>query len=292
LSNKYYPMISASYFAALWTASIVGILTSGNSVSDLKSAIRSQKITCQVSTTGKFNGNSVLLEMSNKSSGNLIIVVTPGTLFYPKDSGEQTLIVVEDQIVELSPGEKKKQVINAYCSELHDRCPSGGVGASIGKSSDSKFDSLFVFIKGKKFDNSIFQNVVWAISDGNDISAISADSKDKKELRKFLSALTGQEEVDYTSDYILTIDSLGYIRRTLHQVKGELEISSAKSRFLYQYVYDENGKMKYKSQLAFQVPEGKSDYRFNIIVKNWSKGNYSMKLKDGKDEIATYEFKV
>lgn len=285
-------MISASYFAAVWTASIVGILTSGNSVSDLKSAIRSQKITCQVSTTGKFNGNSVLLEMSNKSSGNLTIVVTPGTLFYPKDSGEQTLIVVEDQIVELSPGEKKKHVINAYCSELHDRCPSGGVGASIGKSSDPKFDSLFVFMKGKKFDNSIFQNVVWAISDGNDISAISADSKDKKELRKFLSALTGQEEVDYTSDYILTLDSLGYIRRTLHQVKGELEISSTKSRFLYQYVYDENGKMKYKSQLAFQVPEGKSDYRFNIIVKNWSKGNYSMKLKDGKDEIATYEFKV
>ena len=285
-------MISASYFVAIWTASIFGILTTGNSVSDLNSAIRSQKITCTISTTGKFNGHSVLLEMSNKSKGQLKIIVSPGTLFYPKDNGEQTLIILEDQIVELSPGEKKKQVIHAYCSELHDRCPSGGVTASIGKSTDPKFDSLFVFMKAKKYDNSIFQNVVWAISDGNDISAISADSKDKKELRKFLCLLTGQEEVDYTSDYILTLDSLGYIRRTLHQIKGELEISSTKSRFLYQYVYDENGKMKYKSQLAIEVPEGKSDYRFNIIVKNWSKGNYSMKLKDGKDEIATYEFKV
>lgn len=290
-------MKRSPYFFSVVTCML--LLTSIQNKSDsssesitLDTAINKGLIYCEFNGAGGFSGKTVVIKMNNKKNGALTISIPAGTLFYPKDPGQQTLITVEEQFVSLAPGEKKSETVFAYCSEHNDRSPNSSSTFTLGKNSKPKFDSLFMFIKPFKVPQKDHQAMVWAISDNSPVSAVSGNTPSMKRLRKFLFALTGQEEEDFTSDFILSVDENGYIVKTLYQIKGELELSSDKNRFLYQEVYLPDGKMKYRSNMAFEIPEGKSSYSFNICVKDWQKGRYTMKLKDGKNVLGTYSFNV
>lgn len=289
-------MNTSSYFIATMVVG-VGLLSftqhsKTHSDSELFSAIKSGLITCESFGAGGYSGKSVTLKMTNRKSNEIKILIPEGTLFYPKDPGEQTLITVEPQIIVLGPKESKSEQINAFCSEHFDRSPGTSTVFSIGKNKNPKFDSLFAFIRPLKIPSHDHQHMVWAVSNNSPVSAVSNENKDSKSLRKFLYQLTGQDERDFTSGYIITVDENGYIQRKLYRILGEMELRSTKSRFLYQEVYNSNGKMKYRSNMAFEIPEGKSKYNFSIGVGSWEKGSYTMKLKDGKEVIGTYVFEV
>lgn len=247
---------------------------------------------CKSSGAGGYSGKSVSLNLTNKSASSLTILIQPGTLFYPSDPGQQTLITMENQLISLAPSEKKKETIYAYCSEAHDRSPTVETTFSIGRNNNPKFDSLFTFMKPLKIPSNYLQSISWAISDNSPVSAIGSETIELKKLRKYLYKVTGQEEENFTSDFIESVDERGYIVRTLYRVKGFIEFNSDKTKWLHQEVYDENGKLKFKSMQAFEIPRGKSDYSFNLVVKGWKEGNYTMKLKCGSEVVEKYPFKV
>jgi len=255
-------------------------------------AVNKGYISCKSTGAGGFSGKTVNIDIVNKTTLPLNITITPGTLFYPSDNGQQTLITVENQLFSLKSKEHKNEAVFAYCSEHSDRSPNTSSTFTVGKNKNLKFDSLFTFMKGMKIPTSSHQSIVWAISDNSPVSAVGSETRDLKKLRKYLFKVTKQEEEDFTSDYILTVDDQGFIHKTLYQIKGFIEFESDKTKWLHQEVYDENGKLKFKGQQAFEIPRGKSDYSFNIIVKTWEKGTYTMKLKNGNEVVETYPFKV
>jgi hypothetical protein len=289
-------MNSSSYFFATIVAGagLLSFTQNSSSVSEteLNTAINKGLIVCESFGAGGYSGKSVTLKLVNRKANHLRIVVPVGTLFYPKDSGQQTLITVEDQIIVLAPGEKKREQINAYCSEHSDRSPNTSTVFTIGKNKNPKFDSLFAFIEPYKIPQTNHQYMVWAVSDNSPVSAISSDNLESKKLRKFLFKLTGQDEQDFTSGYIITVDENGYIVKTLYRITGDMEFNSDKLRYAYQEVYTPEGKLKYKSNMAIEIPKGISTYNFGIIVKNWPKGKYLLKMKDGKEEVGVYSFEV
>jgi hypothetical protein len=291
-------MKSPTYFVATAVAGL-GFLTSiqsnSNSTvssSDLFSAIQKGLITCESFGAGGYSGKSVIVRLTNKRQQELNITIPVGTLFFPNDNGQQTLITVEQQVVTLNPGEKRSQEVYAYCSEHNDRSPNKSTTFSLGRNKNTKFDSLFTFIKPLKIPQSDHQSMVWAVSDNSPVTSVASNNSDSKKLRKFLFKLTGQDEKDYTSGYLISVDQNGYIVKTLYQVGGDMEFVSDRTRYLYQEVYTPEGKMKYKSNMAIEIPEGKSSYNFNIVVKGWPKGTYTLKMKDGKEEVGQYVFEV
>ena len=161
----------------------------------------------------------------------------------------------------------------------------------MGTNKNPKFDSLFVFLKNKTLPSSQ-QDIVWAISDNSPVSNISMEAKSLREIRSFLCKLTGQEEVNYSMDMATTVNNLGFIDQKPIQLKGFVSFNVPDSKWIHQEVYDENGKLKFKSDQAFEIPKGTSDYTFNIGVKNWNSGKYTLKLKAGSEVIETYPFKV
>ncbi len=62
--------------------------------------------------------------------------------------------------------------------------------------------------------------------------------------------------------------------------------------FISQEVYTKEGKLKDKLPLSFSVLAGKTKFGFNVNVKGWDRGDYVLKLKSGKEEVATYEFSI
>lgn len=257
----------------------------------LNEAIQKGYIDCKTSSNGSFSGKCVKLQIQNNTVRLFQLIIPPGTLFYPSDSGEQTLITVEQQLISLAPSSNKTESVNAYCSEHSDHCPPEGVFFTMGTNKNPKFDSLFVFLKNKSLPSSQ-QDIVWAISDNSPVSNISMDAKSLREIRAFLCKLTGQEEVNYSIHMATTVNNLGFIDQKPIQLKGFVNFNVPSSKWIHQEVYDENGKLKFKSDQAFEIPKGTSDYTFNIGVRNWNMGKYTLKLKDGSEVIETYPFKV
>lgn len=242
--------------------------------------------------SGGYSGKCVTLHLQNNTISYYTISLPPGTLFHPKDPGQQTLITVEPQFISLSPKEKESSTISAFCSEHSDRSPNTSSTFVLGKNKNPKFDSLFHFIQNKKIPETAQQDVVWAISDDSPITYISQETKDLVDLRKYLFKLTGQKEEKYALEMSRTVNQQGYITETPYQVKGHIVFNVNKSKWIHQEVYDKTGKLKFKSDQAFEIPKGESDYTFNIRLKGWKTGEYILKLKAGSEEIEQYEFKV
>lgn len=257
----------------------------------LDKAISQGLIKYSSSGAGGYSGKCVSLNLENKTNTNYKIIIPLGTLFYPHDPGQQTLITIDQQYVLLQPKSAISENINAYCSEHSDRSPGTGTNFTIGKNKNPKFDSLFVFLKNRKI-NSSQQDIVWAISDNSPISSIGNDSKNLRDLRRYLCKITGQEEVDYSVLQQTTVNDQGYITHRALMMKGFLTFKVNETKWIHQEVYDENGKLKFKSKQAFEIPEGESDYTFNISVKNWEPGNYKLKLKNASELVEEYSFKI
>ncbi len=271
---------------------IVSFRSSTNEIKiSLNEAIQKGYVKCKTSSNGSFSGSCVKLHLQNNTVRPFQLLIPPGTLFYPSDSEEQTLITVEPQMISLAPSSVKTENVNAYCSEHSDQCPSEGGSFTIGSNKNPKFDSLFVFLKNNVLPSSQ-QAIVWAISDNSPVSSISTDSKKLRDIRSFLFKLTGQDEVNYAIEMSTIVNDLGFIDQKPIQLKGFVNFDVQQSKWIHQEVYDENGKMKFKSNQAFEIPKGTSDYAFNIGLKNWESGKYILKLKAGSEVIETYPFKV
>jgi hypothetical protein len=258
----------------------------------LQEALSTGRVILVAKGTGTYNGESVSLSLRNKSAAELNVIIPRGTLFKPNDNGEQTLITMEDQIVLLESGGKVLKTINAYCSENKDKSPGVKTTFSVDRNKNPLFDSLFVYLKSKseKIPNKACQDIVWALSDNLPISNISNESKTLKSIRKFLFKLTKQEEFSYTIQMYRSLDQNGYIKEIPINLVGYVELSSEKDKWIYQAVYDEKGKLRYKSNQAFPISKGISDYTFHLGIKGWAKGHYTLKLKNGSEIIQNYPF--
>lgn len=258
---------------------------------NLNDAIQKGFIQCKSTSSGGFSGKCVSLSLRNNTLSSYKIKIPMGTLFHPDDSGQQTLITLDQQFISLNPSVTITEGISVYCSEHSDRSPNMSTNFTIGNNKNPKFDSLFTFLKNKSVSSSQ-QAIVWAISDNSPVSSISSDSKILREIRSFLFKITGQEEVSYSVDMLTFSDEDGFISETPIQLKGFIVFTSEKRKWIHQEVYDENGKLKFKSEQAFEIPKGESDYSFNIGLKNWKKGSYTLKLKEGSEVVELYKFKV
>lgn len=289
-------MNSPSYFLVTITAGL-GLLGSFTKNSTaiaitLQDAI-SKGIVKQVAVgAGGFSGKCVTLHLQNTTSSAYTIALPPGTLFYPDDPGQQTLITVDPQYISLAPKAKEKTAISAFCSEHSDRSPNSSSTFTLGKNKNAKFDSLFQFIRNKPVPENAHQDIVWAISDNSPITNISQESKTLKDLRKYMFKLTGQKEEDFAVEMLRNVDANGYITEQAYQVKSDIQFNVDKTKWIHQEVYHDNGKLKFKSDQAFEIPKGTSDYNFNIRLKGWKPGKYILKLKAGSELVETFEFTV
>ena len=229
--------------------------------------------------------------MKNNKQQTISIHVPVGTLFYPDDPGQQTLITVEQQII---TGSGRKKITGDLCllQRTLRQKPQYIQYFFLGRNKKALFDSLFQCTGNLKIPESDHQAMVWAISDNSPVSAIGIETLDQKKLRKYLFELTGQSISDFASGYLISIDENGYIVKKLYRITGDMEFTSEKIRYAYQEVYTPEGKLKFRSNMALKIPVGRSDYKFYIVVKDWPKGKYTLNMVDRKEILGTCEFEV
>lgn len=258
----------------------------------LKDAISNNTVSAQITSNGDYSGNSIILSITNNTRANLNIKIPAGTLYHPEEDEEQTLIQLEDEFIVLSPKETYNGELAAYCTESDDRCPTEDGTMKMASTERKEFIDFLEYLKGKNFDESTFQDAVWAISDGHSISHIVAEEEEEKELRSYVAELTDQDDTWYTSPRNVQVDESGNFNYETVNIEGDLEFDCTRGAKVRQDIYKANGEAMFISEKFLVINSTHASYWFKAHVTGWEKGEYFIKIHDGVNEIARFPFTV
>jgi len=259
---------------------------------NLISAIANKTITAKITSSGNYSGNCVNIELTNNTNNPLSIISAGGTKFHPENEDEQTLIQLEDDIIVLKPKGVYKGKIAAFCTEASDRCPSEASTMRLSKNSNPKFDQLITYLKGKQIPKTTYQDAVWAISDNKSISNISNETKASNDFRIYMADLTGQKNTWYSSPQNVEVDNQGNFNYETVNINGALEFDCTKGAKVRQDVMKANGEPMFQSEKSMTAQSTHIRYRFRMSVRGWEKGEYYIKIHDGNQTLAKYEFSI
>jgi hypothetical protein len=259
---------------------------------DLSTAIAQGKVFSEMKANGNFNGQSVQLNLRNNTSVGLKIRIPAGTVFDPPSEDDQDLIMVEDDFIVLQPKSQANTVLDAYCMQASNHAPEENGKMKMIKNTNTDLDKLVVYLKTHKVSKDVFQDAVWALSNGYAISSVNITTPADKELRNYLATLTGRSNVWYSTPQVRTVEPDRNIRQETVVVKGDITYNAAKGAMVYQEIVAADGRSIHKSDKMATPYGGKVDFSFTLKVRGWEKGDYAVVVKEGTKELANYPFSI
>ena len=106
------------------------------------------------------------LTVESKIDTAIRVVVNPATVFVPRASGTQAMVVIEKEVVTLEPEAKVEVELEVACAEMHDETPTSEDGFRL--ASTRPPSDLVKLLKLPSFGDEDFriqQFAVWTITD-------------------------------------------------------------------------------------------------------------------------------
>ncbi len=152
----------------------------------------------------------VLANINNSSDSFLEIDMPAGTLLEPANDAEQTLMVTEDLMVNLTPKQSKMIKVKAMCTEPWDRAGSASSVYSLKVNKNDTLIKLAKYISSNKYFTSCAQSALWTLIKRDRLTEVyGADTIEQKNLRTFLNKYAGlpmpkpSEYNDYRYNYYI-----------------------------------------------------------------------------------------
>lgn len=259
----------------------------------LSDAISKKVITGEFKGTGNYSGFAMNVSLNNLQQKKISLLIPAGTMFKPSDDGAQNILVPEDKILVLKPGEKINSVLTGFCCEASDKAPSKDMKFSLSSNKDPKMLKLYAAVKGKSYSNDVLQDAIWCVSDNHSVSDIYAPNMNAiKPLRDELCKITGQKDTWYSTPKMHSVDASGNISHTTTSVNGLVKFKAVKASKIHNEIHDANGNLVIKNPNEFTVRPGNVEYDFEIKVQNWEKGTYFVKVYEDDKVVHQQEFKI
>jgi len=260
---------------------------------ELIQAIRDKKISVVVASTGNYSGKCMELEVKNLTNVPYTLTIEAGTIFIPEDEGEQTILVPQKNVIVLLPSEIKPILVGGYCTELKDRCPRTSSTFTISKTTSQPLKDLIQCMAPlKSLDESLIQQSVWCVTDGESPSNLPMDAINSKTLRAFLFKQSGQTDSWYSTKRTPEIATDRSIVNSAVEITGKIDIKATKPIELVSVVKNEAGDVVWKYPYRTSLPAGDIVFDFNLKVRNWKKGNYSIIYTCEGVELVNQKFTI
>lgn len=260
----------------------------------LAEAIAQKWISVNAKSTGTYGAGSVTLEITNLQNSPLSVLIEPGTVFDVAPNDFQDMLVLEDHVVSLPAKQHRTTTLDAYCTNIRGKVPENQLPMTVHKWADQiKVNQLLPFIREKKFPAKVLQDVVWSITNNEPVNRISSTHPATSELKKKLFALTGQKETWYDAAQNDQVMPDRTINRETVSISGNLSFPGKKGNHITEELCNEHGTVLFTTN-EFDVKHDTEEisYRFQIQVKGWKKGNYSVVIRTGTTVIKKYPFVV
>lgn len=139
-----------------------------------------------VAQPGDTIGPVLSVQVSNPSQESVDARIACGTIFQPGDSGEQRLMVIQETMVTVSPGETADLDAYVACIDSGRSAPSGQEGYSVGSMADDKLLALANCLCEQDIEAQAaadpmwtlaVQFAVWTVSDDIDLAGLSSGTE-------------------------------------------------------------------------------------------------------------------
>jgi hypothetical protein len=260
----------------------------------LENALEKGLISITATSLGGHSGEVVNLLVTPRVNKSFQLYIPAGTHFLPEDEGDQNIFVVQDQD-ELIAGSAKRIKVEGFCSESNDRSPGEGSAFTVTYSKDEHLVKLANYMRDKRFSKDVKQSAVWAVSDNAPISYISGNEEDEsvKELRKFISELTGRPNVWYNTERNIEVLEDRTIVATPVKVSGDIDYKVVRPGEMKAGVFKDDGTKLFSLGEGMQLPRaGDYSFFFNLTVKGWKAGQYQVKVFIDEQPIHIQDFEV
>lgn len=259
------------------------------SVFTLQELIQNPKVSVNVTSNGRYTGSSVSIEIESSFSKDITMEIPQGTLFYPENDNEQTLVLPQTEMIAINKKSKKSLLVKGFCSESSDKCPTDGGGFKIGNSKNKKLKQLFAYLKTKKFDNHQIQESIWCVTDGKSIGNIN---EEEIKLRETVAEITGGTIPWQSTRREITVDENQNIVPEPVQITGQIKFGTKRITKVKSKIIRENGELIHEFAKVMTMPKADDiTLNFNIKVKGWEQGKYFVVyFTDKNRELVKQEF--
>lgn len=260
---------------------------------EINEAIRTSKIKV-TSSYERLGHNGLTLTITNLTSGLLSISIPAGTTFKASDE-EQELLNIEEELLALNQKEVKTIKVGGYCMDLHKLAPRLVSSFKVGKTKNALLLSFLEFLKTNKPSPTNYQEAVWALTNGEAISAIEVINDADKSLRDHIAKLTNRANPWYTKGQNTNVEPGRPIERRSIAISGHMEVTLGEDTPFRYVVINDRGEEK--AILNPKVPIEKNvkhTIRFALTIQGWEKGKYKVILKRLSDNsnIKTFDFEI
>lgn len=223
------------------------------------------------SATGSSHlGQCIELVVTNTRRSPVVISVMPGQRMIPQDETTQEMIITEQQILTLRPGDTHQIPLFAMCGERSDGSPSTDEAFIIGEIARQEIREMASYIYKKNYQHSAGQSAMWVVTDNADLTIIDhSESFVANDLRQKAAALSGQPFVPYVQED----NSNG-----LSTMSGQFAYRVREQGFGTLKLYDPSGAVVEVIFDRMQLKPGVYTFRFSAEGISLQSGTYKLKL--------------
>lgn len=253
-------------------------------VISVEEAVKKGWVRMSMSAKGGHVGNVMKMKMENLSTRNLDLKLEAGRRLDSRDSSEQDILVARQENFALAPKEKKQLTVAGFCCQAHNSSPDSGDVFGVGKMADDKLVKLAQFIDQKKmYNSSSAQDAVWVLSDNNPIESIYGEDAFTKELREYVSKLSGKPVPKYTVKYESSAGDAAAFSNRAMEIAGDFDYELFGNGTVTFGIYDKDNRLVEAFFADRPQNKGRYAFRYSFKASDLPKGTYYAKLRvDGQ----------
>jgi hypothetical protein len=243
---------------------------------DLGPALHAGEARITATALGGHSGHCLQVNAENLTARPVTLRIPSGWRFGSKDSTQQDLLVVGDQVLALAPNGRASVTCRAFCCEAGDASPSFASAFDEGRLADERLVKLAQHLAASSYPEQAMQQAVWTVSNDNPISAVDADEGAATlALRQYLSALTGRPVPWYTTAFATPAEGRAF-DPTPTRITGRVDFQQRHAGVLSIVVKDGDGRTLRVIDEGRDLRQGRYSIDVEVTVRGWPPGHYTI----------------
>ncbi len=272
---------------------ILVIQLKAKTILSLKKALESKIVSAKAINTGGYQGDCMLLTLTNFTKDSLEVQLEPGFVFNSKNDSKQDILVTREEFFVLGSQSSATKKIKGYCCQASKSAPSSGEAYTFNFNPAKELTQLATFLNKNKFLGQAEQQAIWAVSDNKNTANITADNDSLQvQLRHYVAKLKGEPIPWYVLETKTIHYSSGNMETFALNLKGDLTFTMPNEAYAMLHVLNSKGEEVCKIIHQYLKASPNQTLPVKFSVNGLKKGKYKVELKTKDNAICEREFEI
>ncbi|MCA6437235.1 MAG: hypothetical protein IM600_02875 [Bacteroidetes bacterium] len=272
---------------------ILVVNLNAKTILSLKKALELKFVSAKATNNGGYQGDCMLLTLTNFTKDSLEVQLEPGFVFNSKNDSKQDIIVTREEFFVLGSQSSISKKIKGYCCQAGKSAPSSGEAYTFNFNPAKELTQLALFLNKNKFLAQAEQQAIWAISDNKNTANITGNNDSiQMQLRHYVAKLKGEPIPWYVLETKTIHYSSGNMETLALNLKGDLTFSMPNEAYAMLHVLNSKGEEVCKIIHQYLKASPNLTLPVKFSVSGLKKGKYKVELKTKNNAVCEREFEI